>query len=183
MGEAEEVKAHALPRSQVRSILRPQQHPPRPSPSPVCGWYAPVSLAGLQWMLLESTRRKEETQAGCGDPSGHPRFRDPFLERRHHDPGKGRGMSPPPAPSSTLWTPTSLSSWESFLNHFKHPLLAPVQRSLWSFAGVKRLNSPFQGIGLGPFPTPRLSAPLLSPTPCCGITELSALGPVSSQTG
>lgn len=61
---------------------------PGPPPPPVCGWYAPVSLAGLQWMLLESTRRKEETQAGCGDPSGHPRFRDPFLERRHHDPGK-----------------------------------------------------------------------------------------------
>lgn len=164
MGEAEEAKAHVLPRSQVRSILRPQQHPPRPSPSPVCGWYAPVSLAGLQWMLLESTRRKEETQAGCGDPSGHPRFRDPFLQGRHHDPGKGRGMSPPPAPSSTLWTPTSLPSWESLLNHFKHPFLAPVQRSLWSFADVKRTKQPVSRNRLRTFPKPKALFPALPPT-------------------
>ncbi|KAM9230248.1 protein lifeguard 2 [Dugong dugon] len=54
----------------------------------VTKWYAPAGLDRLQRMLLEPTRRKEETQAGCGDPSGRLCLRDPFPERRHHDPGK-----------------------------------------------------------------------------------------------
>lgn len=54
--------------------------PARPAP-PARGWYAPVRLSRLRWMLLEPTRRKEETQAGCGDPSGRPCLRDPFSER------------------------------------------------------------------------------------------------------
>lgn len=96
---------------------RPPQHLPRPGPLlPPRRWYAPARLARLQWMLLEPTRRKEETQAGCGYPSGRPGLRDPFPERRHHDPGKGTGISPactilhPPAPGS-------LSSSASPLDH------------------------------------------------------------------
>ena len=97
--------------------------PPSPAPLPAPGWYAPVLLARLQWMLLEPTRRKEETQAGCGDPSGRPCLRDPFPERRHHDTGKGTGTSPtciilhplvppPPChPKQTLRTTVSILPW------------------------------------------------------------------------
>lgn len=97
--------------------------PPSPYPPPKPGWYAPVCLARLRWMLLEPTRRKEETQAGCGDPSGRPCLRDPFPERRHHDPGKGTGISPactilpplvPPTPcppKQALWTTESILPW------------------------------------------------------------------------
>lgn len=95
--------------SRIRSGLRSSLPArPRPPPPPAPRWYAPVRLARLQWILLEPTRRKEETQAGCGDPSGRPCLRDPFPERRHHDPGKGTA-SPPPAPSSILLLPSSLS--------------------------------------------------------------------------
>lgn len=72
-------------------LANPQRPPPQPSgpppspPPPAPRWYVPVRLARLQWRLLEPTRRKEETQAGFGDP---------FPGRRHHDPGKGTGISP-----------------------------------------------------------------------------------------
>lgn len=165
------------------SCVRPQHPPLRPSPSPVRGWYAPVSLAGLQWMLLESTRRKEETQAVCGDPSGYPRFRDPFLERRHHDPGKGRGMSPPPAGTTLHSLDPSFPAILGKLSGFKHPLLAPVQRSLWSLADVKRTKQPVSRNRLRTFPKPKALFPSSVSQPLLWHHRTQHLGPVRSQTG
>ena len=106
--------AHCLlPSTRLAYPQRPPLQPPSPQtplpaspPLPAPRWYVPVRLARLQWMLLEPTRRKEETQAGCGDPSICSCLRDPFPERRHHDPGKGTGISPA-CTSSILGLPGS----------------------------------------------------------------------------
>lgn len=99
-------------------------------PPPVPGWYAPVRLARLQWMLLEPTRRKEETQAGCGDPSSRLCLRHPFPERRHHDTGKGTGISPARTILHPQVSPISLSSLASPLNHCKHLVLGSCAKVL-----------------------------------------------------
>lgn len=146
---------------------RPPQRPPgppRPPPPPAPEWYVPVRLARLQWMLLEPTRRKEETQAGCGDPSGRLCLRDPFQETRHHDPRKGIGISP----TCTILHPSaprSLSSQANTLDHYKHPPLALVGRSSVVLVEVRGLKGPFQGMGRGFFLPNRPTSPPPPPPP------------------
>lgn len=110
------IAASRARKSAASSAASSQARPP-PPPAPMVR----AGPARLQWMLLEPTRRKEETQAGCGYPSGRPGLRDPFPERRHHDPGKGTVISP----ACTILHPPAPGSLSSSANPLDHESVLP----------------------------------------------------------